>query len=90
MITLPERWAGLGMIDLIADGFGFAAGLATILAFGQTTPLRMRCAAVAANVFFIVYGLLGWHLPPLVLHVILLPINLFYLADLARRLRSAA
>jgi CRP/FNR family cyclic AMP-dependent transcriptional regulator len=73
------QWIG------IQDLMGFAAGAASIVAFSQKAMFRMRVAAVASNVFFIVYGALGALYPPLVLHSILLPLNL---RELIKEVRS--
>jgi hypothetical protein len=71
----------------VGDYFGFAGGAMTLLAFAQTRMLRMRVAAVAANVFFIAFGLLAPASPVLALHVILLPLNLYHLAAYVRTAR---
>lgn len=64
----------------LADHFGFVGGAMTLLAFAQTQMLRMRLAAIAANGFFIAFGLLAPALPVLALHVVLLPLNVHRLA----------
>lgn len=78
------------MQQLSNDMVGLVAGVATLLAFWQTDARQMRLWALAANCFFIVYGACGHHLPPLVLHAILLPLNLRMLYLLYRRPREAA
>jgi hypothetical protein len=59
-----------------ADVFGFLAAAATLMTFWQTQARAMRLWALGANVLFIAYGVLGGHMPPLLLHVILLPLNM--------------
>ena len=44
--------------------------------------LPMRIFALGANVCFIAYGVMGWFMPVLVLHLVLLPINLLRLRTL--------
>lgn len=58
-----------------ADVFGFAAAAATLLTFWQTQALPMRLFAVASNILSILYGWLSGNMPPLVLHLVLLPLN---------------
>ncbi len=63
---------GVGLVDVT----GYLAAGATLLAFAQRDMLPMRVSALAANVFFVTYGLLGSFYPVLVLHVLLLPLPL--------------
>lgn len=63
-------------MQIFIDLLGFTAAAATILAYSQTDVRRMRLWAIAANCFFIAYGGVGSLMPPLLLHVILLPLNL--------------
>jgi hypothetical protein len=65
----------IGMQDVM----GFAAVASSLLAVSQAPVLRTRAAAVASNVFFIVYGGMGPLYPALFLHSILLPLNLRHL-----------
>ena len=61
------------------DGIGFCASLAVLASFCMTTILPLRILALASNVLFILYGVLGNIYPVLLLHVVLLPINLIKL-----------
>jgi hypothetical protein len=63
----------------VQDVMGFAAAASSLLAVSQAPVLRTRAAAVASNVFFIVYGGMGPLYPALFLHSILLPLNLRHL-----------
>ena len=63
------------------DAIGFLAAALTLATFAQRAMIPMRALAIAANLCFIAYGLLGAYGPVLALHVVLLPIN-------ASRLRS--
>ncbi len=54
---------------------GFAASGATLCAFAQKRMMPMRISAIAANVCFIGYGVIGLVYPVLLLHLILLPLN---------------
>lgn len=62
-------------MEQYANVFGFAAAAATLASFLQVELRRLRIFALAANMLFILYGWLGDHPPPLLLHVILLPLN---------------
>jgi CRP/FNR family transcriptional regulator, cyclic AMP receptor protein len=67
---------------------GYTAACFTLLAYAQRTMLPLRAAAVVANVLFIVYGALLGIYPNLVLHLILLPFNLYRLVELMRMTRQ--
>jgi hypothetical protein len=70
------------------NAIGFAAGALTVMTFAQKRMVPMRLSAVGANLLFISYGLAGGFYPILVLHLLLLPINLWRLAaPLGRRMR---
>ena len=79
----------LFQIDVIrsyaVDVLGFVASAATLLTFAQRQMLPMRVFAVAANIFFIGYGALGLLYPVLFLHLILLPLNVARLIQLAQQ-----
>jgi hypothetical protein len=70
------------MILGLIDAFGYAASGLTLATFAQKAMLPMRIMAIGANFCFIGYGAMGWFMPVLVLHVILLPINLVRLRAL--------
>ena len=69
------------------DVVGFAAAVTTLAAFAQRSMLPMRVSAILANVFFIAYGWLGPLYPVLCLHLVLMPINIYRLMDVAQPLR---
>ena len=64
------------------DLVGWAAGGFTLTAFAMKTMLPLRVAGVCANLCFIAYGANAGILPVLVLHLVLLPFNLWRLAEL--------
>lgn len=71
---------------------GWVAAAFTLSAFSMRTMLPLRLSAIAANISFIVYGTLEGLMPVAVLHVILLPFNLYRLAELlsqTRKMRAA-
>ncbi len=74
------------------DILGYAAALMVFITFCMKTMIWLRIAAAASNIAFIGYGLGADLYPILVLHVVLLPMNLFRLWEnlvLARRIRKA-
>lgn len=62
------------------DGLGFLAASAVLASFCMTTMFALRTAAVASNILFIFYGLLGHIYPVFFLHIALLPVNLVKLS----------
>jgi hypothetical protein len=75
------------MIDVL----GYAASSAVLATFMMRTMLWLRLVAIASNLLFILYGDLAHIAPVLLLHIALLPINVFrlfslYLTDLPRTL----
>jgi hypothetical protein len=70
--------------DHLAHAVGLLAAAATICAFCCRDILRLRAAALLANVLFIAYGALLMLLPVLALHLVLLPLNTVRLAAVIR------
>jgi hypothetical protein len=60
-----------------------AAGLA-LLTFSMRSMIGLRLAALGAKLCFIAYGGLSGLYPVLVLHVLLVPCNLYRLIELLR------
>jgi len=73
------------MILSLIDALGYAASGLTLATFAQRAMLPMRIIAIGANFCFIGYGAMGWFMPVLVLHVVLLPINAIRLCTLIRQ-----
>lgn len=67
--------------------FGYLGGLLTLATFSMKTMLRLRVVGIAANVAFITYGLVGQVYPVLMLHLALLPMNVWRLRELLRLTR---
>jgi CRP/FNR family cyclic AMP-dependent transcriptional regulator len=79
-------------IDWI-DAVGYVASLLVFCTFYMKTMLPLRAVAIASNIAFMVYGLLGSIYPVLVLHAILLPLNclrLHQMRRLVRKVRAAS
>lgn len=64
---------------------GFAGSLAVLASFCMTTIRTLRTVALASNLLFGLYGLLGHVYPVLLLHMILLPVNLAKLYQIRAR-----
>jgi hypothetical protein len=61
------------------DFLGFSAALSVLASFCMTTIVALRTLALLSNVLFVCYGLCAHIYPVLILHLILLPVNLFKL-----------
>ncbi|HMA16531.1 MAG: hypothetical protein ACM35H_02055 [Bacteroidota bacterium] len=66
------------------DLAGWVAAALTLLAFLMRSMTALRLAAIAANLCFILYGMLNVAWPVLALHLVLLPCNLQRLWELQR------
>jgi hypothetical protein len=64
------------------DMVGYAAALAVLSSFSMSTIVPLRILAIVSNVLFGTYGVLAHLYPVFFLHSILLPINLFKLAQI--------
>jgi len=79
------------LLDIITpETFGYLAALLVFLAFCMKTMLSLRLVAIASNIAFILYALPGHHMPILVLHGALLPLNVFRLVQMLRQVRLAS
>jgi hypothetical protein len=66
-----------------ADLLGFSACGVTLITFAQRRMWPMRIFAIAANILFIGYGAIGLLYPVLLLHLVLLPLNVIRLIQIA-------
>jgi hypothetical protein len=62
------------------DFLGFSAALSVLASFCMTTIIALRTFALLSNILFMLYGLCAHIYPVLILHLILLPVNLFKLS----------
>jgi hypothetical protein len=72
--------------------FGYLGALLTLATFSMKTMLHLRIAGIVANLAFITYGVLASVHPVLLLHLTLLPLNvwrLHQLLGLTREIREA-
>ena len=70
------------------DGIGYLASLLVFCTFYMKTMLPLRCVAIASNVAFMAYGLVGGVYPVFALHVVLLPLNCIRLHQVRRLIRK--
>jgi CRP/FNR family transcriptional regulator, cyclic AMP receptor protein len=69
-------------IDSLTQLIGYVASGLVLTTFCFSNPIRLRIFALASNIAFIAYGCYGQIYPVMVLHIVLVPINLFHLASL--------
>ncbi len=77
----------------LLEALGYVGGLLVFTTFYLKTIVRLRLVAIASNVVYIAYSLMGHLVPILVLHILLLPLNLWRLVEvkqLIRKVRSSA
>jgi len=63
---------------------GYAASLLVFSTFYMKTMIPLRCVAIASNVAFLTYGYFAELYPVFLLHVVLLPLNVFRLHQMYR------
>src|ERR1700686_1797427 len=69
VVGIPTAFRGCGMfwINLL----GFTAALTVLASFCMTTIVSLRSVAIASNLLFILYGMLGHIYPVFFLHLTL-------------------
>ncbi len=78
---------------LWTEAFGYLGALLTLTTFSMKTMLHLRMVGIVANLAFVSYGALGGVYPVLILHLTLLPLNLWrlwQLRSLTRQIRQAS
>jgi len=70
------------------DAIGYAAAVLVLATFSMRSMSALRWVAIAGNLAFIAYGYVGSLTPVLFLHALLLPVNLYRLAQLCRASRA--
>jgi len=71
------------------EALGWAAALLTLLTFVSADMRRLRLLALAGNAAFIAYGTAAQLLPVMVLHLALVPVNLWRLNQAFQRKPSS-
>ena len=73
----------------LIDAVGYLASALVLLTFCMSTMLRLRAVAICSNLAFVGYGLGEEVYPVLILHLILLPLNVWLLVQMTLLLRKA-
>ncbi len=68
--------------------FGYVASGLVLATFTMRTMIPLRILGIASNVAFILYGYLDGLVPVVTLHAILLPLNIYRLAEMRRLVRE--
>jgi hypothetical protein len=68
----------------VIDAIGFAAAGLVLATFCMRSMRALRWMAIASNLAFIAYGYLGHLAPVLLLHMRLLPVNVYRVTQLCR------
>ena len=72
----------------LAELIGYAAAACVFLTFYMKTMVPLRIAGIVSNVLFIVYGYFSGAHPVLILHLALLPLNVWRLHEMQQLMRS--
>ncbi|MBT2325568.1 cyclic nucleotide-binding domain-containing protein [Variovorax paradoxus] len=70
------------------ETFGYLGALMTLMTFSMKTMLHLRMVGIVSNLAFITYGVLGYVYPVLLLHLALLPLNVWRLRQLLQLTRQ--
>ena len=70
------------------EAFGYLGALMTLATFSMKTMLHLRIVGIVANLAFITYGVLDHVYPVLMLHMTLLPLNVWRLWQLLQMTRQ--
>ena len=70
------------------DLLGYIAAFLVFLTFSMKTMVPLRIVGICSNVFFIAYGYLAPAYPLFVLHIALLPLNIFRLRQMLSLVRQ--
>ena len=74
---------GVTLFDVsTADLLGYLAAVLVFVTFWMKTMVPLRLLGLGSNVFFIAYGYLAAAYPPLLLHILLLPLNVVRLREM--------
>ena len=68
--------------------FGYLGALLTLTTFSMKTMLHLRMVGIVSNLAFVTYGVFGHVYPVLLLHLTLLPLNVWRLQQLLRLTRQ--
>jgi len=74
---------------MMTDAIGYLAASLVLASFSMRSMSSLRYVAIASNLAFIAYGYFGHLMPVVLLHLLLLPLNIRRLAELAAPQRKA-
>jgi CRP/FNR family cyclic AMP-dependent transcriptional regulator len=83
-VTLSQYTINLSAAQFI----GYVAALLVLISFWMKTMIPLRVVGIVSNIVFIVYGYMGAVYPPLILHLVLLPLNTARLREMVRLTRQ--
>ena len=69
----------------LTEFLGYAAASMVLATFAVRSIVTLRCLAIASNLLFISYALSAYIAPVLILHLLLLPLNLWRLREVLGR-----
>lgn len=72
----------------MAELIGYAAAACVFLTFYMKTMVPLRLAGIGSNILFILYGYFTGAHPILILHLALLPLNIWRLQEMRQLMRS--
>ena len=72
----------------LSEALGYVASGLVLATFTMRTMIPLRLLGIASNIAFISYGYFAGLLPVLILHAILLPLNVYRLAEMRRLVRE--
>jgi hypothetical protein len=90
LVLVPSRaiWRGVDLFAIIqsqeVNVVGYLAASLVFATFCMRSMSGLRSMALASNLAFIAYGYLADLMPVLLLHAVLLPVNVYRLAQLLR------
>jgi CRP/FNR family transcriptional regulator, cyclic AMP receptor protein len=70
------------------DAIGYLAGFLLVLTFFMRRMVPLRIVAICSSVAWLVYGALGGLYPIIILHIVLLPLNIYRLWQALREGQS--
>jgi Cyclic nucleotide-binding domain len=88
--ALFQRLVDIGLASVtVANMFALMGAIFFVTTLLMRTMVPLRVAGIVSDVFFIGYGLLSSTVTTLILYVLLLPINIFRLAQMLRLVKKA-
>jgi hypothetical protein len=93
MLERPMMDYGMSLMDYLpdwsGDSCGYLAAALVLATFSMKSMRMLRMTAIASNITFLLYAVSAHLVPVVILHGLLLPLNIFRLAQIELT-RSAA